>query len=378
MTIHTDLTAAHAVYAPSSAHRWIECTASAEAIATLPEEEEGEEAARGTAAHEEIERRLAPLARDLKAEPRPADVEHPSAYGVALMVDYVRKLIGSPTVDDRLWIEQRVALTDQIWGRCDVSHWHAESRTLTIADYKDGFVGVDPDAEQVRIYGAASMFTHNLPVKWIRYAVIQPNDFRPVPRVKQHVESVDSLYAWAEVVSNIPHRPKKFKAGEHCTYCPLFGRCDASRDILAQVSALVAGLMRAEEVAPEQRALFMACQKPIKDAFTKAEKIWLKEALAKDVPPPGLEIVLAQKHKAWKDEKAARALVVERLGVDALDLPTPAQAIERGIPEDIVNPMAPRPDGAPTLAFANDKRPKYRRKTVEQMFGGLNLAARCS
>jgi hypothetical protein len=47
MTIHTDPNAAHAVFAPSSADRWIPCTASAEAIARLPEQEEGEEAAEG-------------------------------------------------------------------------------------------------------------------------------------------------------------------------------------------------------------------------------------------------------------------------------------------------------------------------------------------
>jgi hypothetical protein len=48
--------------------------------------------------------------------------------------------------------------------------------------------------EQLRIYAAASMFTHNLPVKWIRYVVVQPNDWRPfVPRVKQWHEPVETL-----------------------------------------------------------------------------------------------------------------------------------------------------------------------------------------
>jgi hypothetical protein len=68
-------------------------------------------------------------------------------------------------------------------------------------------------------------------------------------------------------VAAIPKGPKSFKAGEQCTYCPLFGRCDASRDILAQIGALVAGLMTPDQVTAEQRALFLACQKPIADAF---------------------------------------------------------------------------------------------------------------
>jgi hypothetical protein len=374
MTIHTDPNAQHAIYAPSSAHRWVHCTASAEAIARLPEQEEGEEAAEGTAAHEEIERVLGPydgggLGWWLE---RPdtlvnaLDNDHPAAYGVALVLDYVRNL--PPGV---LWVEKRVALTEQIWGRCDVAHWYDEAAVLTIVDYKNGFVGVDAEEnEQLRIYAAASMFTHNLPVKWIRYAVVQPNDFRPVPRVKQWFEPVETLYEWASKVAAIPRGPKSFVAGEQCTYCPLFGMCDASRDMLTNIGAVIAGLMQPDQIRPEQRKLFMACEKPVKDAFKNAENPWLKEALAKGAPD-GLKVVEGQKHKAWKDETAARALIVERLGADALDLPTPAQAIERGIPEDVVNTMAPRPPGGPVLAFANDKRPEFRRQSAAEMFKGV-------
>lgn len=373
MTITIDPNAQHAVYAPSSAHRWTVCTASAEAIARLPEQEEGEEAAKGTAAHEEIERCLSATAHFTNGmRPLPVNPDHPSAYGVALIIDYVKKLWAatSPT-GGKLWIEQRVALTDQIWGRCDVAHWDDAASVLTIVDYKNGYVGVDAEEnDQLRIYAAASMFTHKLPVKWVRYAVVQPNDFRPVPRVKQWGESVESLYAWAERVAAIPAGPKTFAAGEQCTYCPLFGRCDASRDMLVNLGALVAGLMTPDQVPPAQRALFMACEKPIKDAFTGATKAWLKEAMTKGAPE-GTKIVTTTKHRAWRNEDEARKFVIDKLGILALDPPTPAQAIERGIPEAEVNAMAPRPDGGPALAFASDKRPEWRQKTVAEMFGSV-------
>ena len=87
--------------------------------------------------------------------------------------------------------------------------------------------------------------------------------------------------------------------------------------------------------------------------------------------PIGLKVVEGQKHKAWQNPDAARKLIVDRLGADGLDLPTPAQAIDRGIPEDIVNVMAPRPPGAPVLAFANDKRPEFKRPTALDMFAGI-------
>ena len=178
----------HAIYAPSSAHRWIDCTASASGIAALGEQEPGVEAIEGTAAHEELERILSK-----SGEPDP---DHPAAYGIALAIDYVRQL-----PPGRMYVEQRVRLTDHIWGRCDVAHWHEESATLTILDLKNGFVNVEAEQNpQLRIYAAGSIYTYKLPAKHIRYVVVQPNSFLPVPRVKQWVESADDLFRFAERV----------------------------------------------------------------------------------------------------------------------------------------------------------------------------------
>lgn len=370
MSIHTDPNAAHAQYSPSSAHRWTVCTASAQGIAALGEQEEGEAAAKGTAAHTEMERCLGKLNGEF-VDPATmpvlsVDPDHPSAMGVARAIAFFRQL-----PPGRVWIEQRVALTDQIWGRADLQHWHEETATFTTLDLKDGFVGVDPDAEQIWIYDVAGMLTYKLPAKWFRNVICQEHDFRPVPRVKQAVEVAADVYAWAEKIAAIPRGPLTFVAGEQqCTYCPLFGRCEATQDLLPQLAALVVGLMTADQVRPEQRALFLACKKPIADAFKNAEKVWQKDAIAgKDAP--GLRVVTSQGHKAWSDPAAARALVMERLGPEGLDVPTPAQAIERGIPEDVVNPMAPRPPGGPVLAFASDKRPEWKQKSAADMFAGV-------
>jgi hypothetical protein len=359
MSIHTDPNAAHAVYAPSSAHRWTVCTASATAIAALGEQEEGDEAREGTAAHDEIERILGQFNGQTvepdairEASARLIDVDHPAAFGIALTLDYVAKLPRG-----RVWIEQRVALTDQIWGRCDIAHWHEESETLTIVDYKNGFVGVDAaENEQLRIYGAGSIYTYKLPAKWIRYAVIQPNDFRPgVPRVKQWIESADTLFAFAERTAAIPRGELKFVGvGEHCRDCPLFGMCEPSRDILSHLGTMMAG-GPSGDVRPAQIPLFLACKKPIDHFFEGLIKAGTKKALAGDVPP-GMKIVTATKHRTWKSEVDARAAVLAAKGVDALKPPTPAQAEEMGI--DVAT-LATKPEGGPALAFESDKRPAW-------------------
>jgi hypothetical protein len=356
MTIHTDPNAAHAVYAPSSASRWVYCTASAEAIGYLPEQEEGEEAKEGTAAHEELERVLSGGA---------IDPEHDAAFAVALAVSYVRQL--SP---GQMWIEQRVALTDQIWGRCDVAHWDDSTSVLTIVDLKNGMRAVDVEEnEQLRIYAAASMFTHKLPVKWIRYAVVQPNDWRPfVPRVKQWHEPVADLYEWAGRVAAIPKATKSFTVGDHCRDCPLFGKCDASIDMLSNFGAVIAALVAPDSVRADQVALFLALEKPITDQIKKFKTHWEKAALKSDAPPPGMKLVTTNPHRAWKDVAAARAAVIAKCGVDALEPPTPAQAEELGVD---VSELAAKPKGGPALAFANDKRKPWAPVTAQEMFANV-------
>lgn len=356
------MTDQHAIWAPSSAHRWIPCTASAEAIARIPNFDHlygaGENEV-GTEAHAEIERCLGLCDGETSLELAvPVNPAHPAAYGVALLLDFVRQL-----PPGRLWVERRVRLTGDIWGRCDVGHWDGVNSILTIVDYKNGYLDVSAEEnEQLRIYGAAHAFTHQLPVKWIRYAVVQPNSFMPVPRVKQWMESADSLHKWASKVAAIPSGPKKFVAGEHCRYCPLFGQCPASRDILRDLSAMMAN--PPDKVPAHQVALFKACEKPISDWYKSLDKHALKQALASG-PQPGMAIIQTQKHRAWKSVDDARSYIMSQKGWPALDPPTPAQAEKMGLD---VSALCDRPEGGPALAFESDPRPRWTPKSAAKMF----------
>lgn len=372
MSINIDPNAAHAVYAPSSASRWTKCTASATAIAAMERvvpPVEGEEAQEGTAAHDEIERILGQFNGQIvtpeqirAAAAQLIDNDHPAAYGIALTLDYVAQL---PT--GRVWIEQRVALTAEIWGRCDICHWVDESETLTIVDYKNGFVSVDAiENAQLRIYGAASIYTHKLPAKWIRYAVVQPNDFMPVPRVKDWVESIDSLMAFAEKTAAIPSGPLTFSGvGEHCRDCALFGTCEPSKDILLHIGTMLA--RPADQVEAHQIAPYMACKKPIEHFFEALMRANTKRAMDGAIPP-GTKLVLPITKRQWKNEAEARALVMKEKGVDALDPPTPAQAEKLGIN---IDGMAEAPIAPAVLALESDKRKPWAPKSAADMFAGV-------
>lgn len=360
MTAHASPNAAHAIYAPSSAHRWMTCTASAGAIAMLGAQEEGTEAAEGTAAHEEIERCYKESVARRRDPPSCLNPAHPAAYGVALVLDYVRQL-----PPGKFWVEQRVRLTDEIWGRCDVAHWDDAAQVLTIVDYKNGFVNVEAaENEQLLIYAAATVYTRNLPVRWIRLVVVQPNSILPVPRVKQWICDADHLFAFAQRAAAVPQGKLEFVAGEQCKYCPLFGRCPASADVLARFSVVLAA--PPEQVPPAQRAIFMATKKPVEDWFKAADKAWTKDAIASGAPP-GMKLVQTTKHRAWKNEDEAREFIIQAKGVKALSPPSPAQAEKMGL--DVAE-LCDRPKGGPALAFDSDARVGFERTSAAEMFAG--------
>lgn len=361
---------AHAVYSMSSMFRWggeEGCTASATAIAALERvvpSEDSEESAEGTAAHDEIERVLAPL--QTGGEPLEIDWDQPAAFGISLFVSYAKKL-RALYPNGQFWIEQHVRLTDDIWGRLDLGHWDPDSATVTIEDYKNGYLGVDAEEnEQFRGYAAALIKQMNLRAKWVRYVCVQPNDFRPVPRVKQWIEPIADLLKFADRVSKIPDEPLSFRFGDHCRDCPLLGRCEPTKDILVMFGHAMA--TRAEDVQPAQIPLFLALKKPIDhffEAMVKGKP--LQRAIAGDVPP-GMAVVTSIAHRQWQNEAAARAAIVAAKGIEALKLPTPAQAEAMGIN---VEELAKSPPGGPVLAFASDKRKPWAPRSSTDMFKGI-------
>lgn len=368
---------AHAIFPPSGAKVWMACTASAEGLAALPEsaKESGEEAEAGTAAHDEIERVLGHMNGQLSAERfahPPINPEHAAAFGIALTLNFVSQLGRG-----RLYIEQRVKLTDDIWGRCDIAHYVEATQVLTIVDFKNGFLDVDVKKNaQLMIYAAAWILTHKLPVRWIRLVVVQPNSFMPVPRVKQDVISADELHAFASKAAAIPNGPKTFTAGPQCRDCKLFGMCPPTRDMLVHLAAALG--KPATEVPADQIALFKSMEKPIEHFFKALHKNGQKLALAGNVPKD-MKLVTATTHRKWKAENidALKNTILTLHGIEVFDLPTPAQAEEKNlITAESLAECSERPPGGPALAFADDKRPDWKPKSVETMFAGVAAGAK--
>jgi hypothetical protein len=381
------MNAAHAVHAPSSAKRWSKCPGSAQAIAAIDDyyepEEEGEAATEGTQAHDEIDKMFKPLGSrsgeadlvdisDFHNLVTPAPLDHPAAYGLRLVYDAVKKII-EQYGKVAMWVEQRVHLTQAIWGRCDIAIWVPSHRLLIILDYKNGMRAVDAeDNDQTGIYAAGTIKTQGIDPLHIQHCIVQPNDWRHfVPRVKWWTEGRAALdlrtIEWITAVGQT-----FLKAGEHCRDCPLFGTCDPSVDLLTQFGAVIAGLVNPANVRPEQVAMFFSLQKPIEDQIKAFKKAWSDAATKGNKAPAGMKFVAEEGRRKWTNEQEAW----KRLGYpDApewMKLPTPSQAEELGIK---VDDIASKGKPFKVLAPESDKRKPWTGPEAGKMFAAVDLTA---
>lgn len=375
--IHTD----HAVYAPSSAKRWSKCPGSAPAIAAIDDYyeplEDGEESIEGTQAHDEIDKMFKPLGSrsgeqdlirmdDFNNLVEPAPLDHPAAFGLRLVYDAVRKVI-EQYGEVVLWVEQRVFLTQQIWGRCDIAIYVPSHKLLIIMDYKNGMRAVDAEEnDQTGIYAAATIKTQGIDVDHVQHCIVQPNDWRHfVPRVKWWTEGRAALdlrtLMWIKAVNET-----FLKAGEQCRDCPLFGVCDPSTDALTQFGAVIAGLVNPADVLPEQVSMFFALQKPIEDAMKGFRGAWSKV----DKAPHGMKFVAEEGRRKWTNEQEAWNRLGHPNAPEWMKLPTVKQAEDMGVK---VDDIASKGKPFKVLALADDKRPEWKAPEATKMFAGVDL-----
>lgn len=354
----------HAIFAPSAAHRWLEggCTAYPEAAARLPQEESGEHAERGTFVHKAIEMHLTGELPDPYLEPRLEEDEAANVLSFAAFVDQFG--------EGKRWIEHRLMFNPEVWGTADFIHWAPSLRMLSIVDYKNGFVDVPVfNNAQLLTYGAAALRRLTVDPDFIRFVIYQPNSIAPVPRFKQWVATREQVENHAVRIEEILKSPRVFKAGEHCRYCPLFGKCDATQDLLQQLAPML--VQSPGEVSDDMLAAYLALRRPIDDWFKALEKDGLQRLATRKIP--GVAMGASNKHRVWTDDNLVVSALVDRFGAKGVKPVSPSQAEKLGA-KDLVEQYSTKPRGEPILVFEDDPRANLvPTRDVAKVFAGVKL-----
>jgi len=299
---------AHAIFAPSSAATWLECSFSARnSVPEAPKPLKTQLAAdEGTRGHEL-------LALAVAEHAFPDDVDS-KAEAVALGVDFVQRL-----EPGELYTELKVELAHECGGTTDLFNDHPN--IATVVDYKFGKWDVDAyHNKQMLTYAAALL--NQCEAEWWRLVIFQPNGLDETP-FKQWVAHRSEVIAHrGRVLRQIADRSAP-RPGPWCRWCNAFQQCPA----MATDAGFVMGAMsRAPETLTSEELVrllrIIRALGDVKAVYDDALLVKMKLGHL----PAGASLGPGRSFRQWNNPEQAAEIVAQHHGIRALKPPSPAQA----------------------------------------------------
>jgi hypothetical protein len=229
----------HALFSPSAAYRWLNCTASVKAALAAPPQVSSVYAEEGTKAHALLDMCISNLIWD--AEPIGVilgyDADMIRAVNVCLTEVWHRG--PGRGVEYKILSEQTVRYSDDLFGRIDIIV-EAKGYYTSIIDFKYGVVPVAADSPQLLTYAALYDYTHNVLDMATHYdlVVVQPRDpFTTYPvkiaTVAGTVLTAHLNFVLDAMADAYGHRAVYAPSADTCRYCPALTTCHAVNSTVA-------------------------------------------------------------------------------------------------------------------------------------------------
>lgn len=363
----------HALLSPSSAHRWLNCTAS-------PRLEEGIEdkgsdfAAEGSLAHAYCAAKLRTyLGQPILEEEREIEElckyhtgemdEYTDTYKTIVLEKYNQAL--ATTSDAKLLIETRLNFENYIpdaYGTADAVI--IADGTMEVIDFKYG-KGVKisaTDNPQMMIYalGAYDEFSLCYDIKRVKMTIVQPR----IDNLSEHELSVEELHEWAENTL----RPKAREAyagngpqmpGTWCQFCKVKSQCRALTEKCVKASKVDSRLLTPEELATDVLPILST----VKTWLAGVEDYALQQALG-GVKLQGWKLVEGRSIRKITDQsEVAKSLLNAGYSSDEISKPYELKSItdlEKLVGKKQFSTLCgeyiEKPQGKPTLVPESDKR----------------------
>lgn len=369
----------HAILSASGAHRWMNCTPSARLELEF-DDNSGEAAAEGTAAHALSEHKLRKALKMRSKKPvSPYDSDEMDNYTdgyvefVLEVIEQAKQICSDPLI----LIEQRLDFSKYVpegfgTGDCLI----IADGTLHIIDFKYG-QGVLVSAEdnpQMKLYalGALDLFDGIYDIEKVSMTIYQPRR----ENVSTSTVSKESLYQWAEEVLK-PKAELAFNGdgnycpGEWCQFCRAAVKCRARAEAkmkLATFEFALPPLLSDEEIADILSS--------IGDLTNWANEII---AYATDAAVnhgkkwPGFKVVEGRSNRKYKDEEAV-AEAAKNAGYrdiykqSLITITEMEKLMGKSKFNEILGELVMKPPGKPTLVPVSDKRPEMNTSSAKDDF----------
>jgi hypothetical protein len=369
----------HAILSASGAHRWMNCTPSARLELEF-DDNSGEAAAEGTAAHALSEHKLRKALKMRSKKPvSPYDSDEMDNYTdgyvefVLEVIEQAKQICSDPLI----LIEQRLDFSKYVpegfgTGDCLI----IADGTLHIIDFKYG-QGVLVSAEdnpQMKLYalGALDLFDGIYDIEMVSMTIYQPRR----ENVSTSTVSKENLYQWAEEVLK-PKAELAFNGdgnycpGEWCQFCRAAVKCRARAEAkmkLATFEFALPPLLSDEEIADILSS--------IGDLTNWANEII---AYATDAAVnhgkkwPGFKVVEGRSNRKYKDEEAV-AEAAKNAGYrdiykqSLITITEMEKLMGKSKFNEILGELVMKPPGKPTLVPVSDKRPEMNTSSAKNDF----------
>lgn len=353
----------HALLAPSSMARTVQCTASPLLAAMFPDEPT-QDSLEGDAAHWLAGNQAKHGKVEIDIAPNDIEITEEMWDGADLYEETILK--AHPNAKLMVHIEETIkhsVIHEQCWGTPDGWLWDAESKTLHVFDYKFGHRFVDIyENWQLIVYAILILAAYGLTAEHVVMTIVQPRSFCKEGPVRSWRITKDQLWQYLPGLQTIAAAAVsggRCKTGHECRDCKARHRCatlaESSYSIADYLGDAVLSDMTIEIEAAEYQLL---CRL---ERLITARRSGLEQSLSSQAVRgaviPGHMLEQGFGREKWiipaADVKKLGAMFGKSL-VEEKPI-TPKQAIKAGVPESVVKQKSVTPLGAIKLVPVGNK-----------------------
>lgn len=374
----------HALLSASGAYRWLKCPGSAR-LEDKFEDEPSVYAAEGTLAHEmaelKIVKQFTTNLRPSEFKKRINELKKNELYSAEMdrytneYRDYINDIYLSFESKPFFLAEQKVDFSSYVpegFGTVDCTL--VGDKVIHIFDLKYG-KGVPVTAEnnpQGMLYALGTYLEQSAidEIEKIVIHIIQPR----IKNTSSFEISSEELLKWAESIKDIAQKAyegsDEFHVGEHCGFCKANGNCRKQAEKYMDIEVTDPALLTDEEIGEG-----LAKVKELSKWAKKFEDYALVRA-QNGGNVKGWKLVAGRGGNRTFTDKAVAAQLLEEVGLDREEIYKTelisVTAAEKLLGEETLYKIAgnyiQKPEGKPTLATLDDKRPALELRTPAEVF----------